>query len=99
MISSYYVLSRLGKRSVGRSQARWSDDLRRMAGRSWMRVAEDRARWQKVERPMSCSGLMMMMMMFLSIRKACLPVFLLWGHKHMLIQYIDVDRCSRVMAV
>jgi hypothetical protein len=29
------------KRSVGRPQARWSDDLRRMAGRSWMRVAED----------------------------------------------------------
>jgi hypothetical protein len=35
---------RLGKRCVGRPQARWSDDLRRMAGRSWMRVAEDRAR-------------------------------------------------------
>jgi hypothetical protein len=36
---------RLGKRSVGRPQARRSDDLRRSAGRSWMRVAEDRARW------------------------------------------------------
>jgi hypothetical protein len=35
---------RLGKRSVGRPQARWSDDLRMTAGRSWMRVAEDRAR-------------------------------------------------------
>jgi hypothetical protein len=35
---------RLGKRSVERPQARWSDDLRRTAGRSWMRVAEDRAR-------------------------------------------------------
>jgi hypothetical protein len=34
---------RLGKRSVGCAQARWSDDLRRMAGRSWMRVAEDRS--------------------------------------------------------
>jgi hypothetical protein len=32
---------RLGKRSVGRPQARWSEDLRR-TGRSWMRVAEDR---------------------------------------------------------
>jgi hypothetical protein len=31
--------------SVGRPQARWSDDLRRTAGGSWMRVAEDRARW------------------------------------------------------
>jgi hypothetical protein len=33
--------SHLGKRSVGRPQARWSDDLRRTAGRSWMLVAED----------------------------------------------------------
>jgi hypothetical protein len=35
---------RLGKSSVGRPQARWSDDLRRKAGGSCMRVAEDRAR-------------------------------------------------------
>jgi hypothetical protein len=40
---------RLGKRSVGRPQARWSDELRRTAGRSWMRVAEDRARWREIE--------------------------------------------------
>jgi hypothetical protein len=39
---------RLGKRSVGRPQARWSDDLRRAASRSWMRVAEDRARWRDI---------------------------------------------------
>jgi hypothetical protein len=39
---------RLGKRSLGRPQARWSDDLRRTAGRSWMRVAEDRARWREI---------------------------------------------------
>jgi hypothetical protein len=25
-----------------------SDDLRRTAGRSWMRVAEDRARWRVI---------------------------------------------------
>jgi hypothetical protein len=37
--------SRLFKRSVGGPQAKWSDDLRRTAGGSWMRVAEDRARW------------------------------------------------------
>jgi hypothetical protein len=36
---------RLGKRSVRRPQARWSDDLRGTAGRSCMRLAEDRARW------------------------------------------------------
>jgi hypothetical protein len=37
---------RLGKRSVrpGQDKARWSDDLRRTAGRSCMRVAEHRAR-------------------------------------------------------
>jgi hypothetical protein len=40
--------SHLGKRSVGRPHARWRDDLRRMACRSWMRVAEDRARWRAV---------------------------------------------------
>jgi hypothetical protein len=39
---------RLGKRSVGRPQARWSDDLHRTAGRSWMRVAKDRARWRDI---------------------------------------------------
>jgi hypothetical protein len=38
---------RLDKRSVGRPQARWSDDLRRTAGKSWMRV-EDRVRWREV---------------------------------------------------
>jgi hypothetical protein len=37
---------RLGKRSVGRLQSRWSDDLCRTAGRSCMRVTEDRARWR-----------------------------------------------------
>jgi hypothetical protein len=39
---------RLGKRSVGCPQARWSDNLRRTAGRSWMRVAEDRATWREI---------------------------------------------------
>jgi hypothetical protein len=34
-------IPRLGKRSVGRP-------LRRTAGRSWMRVAEDRARWRDI---------------------------------------------------
>jgi hypothetical protein len=40
--------SRLGKRSVGRPQARWRDDLRRTAGRSWMRVAKDQSKWREV---------------------------------------------------
>jgi hypothetical protein len=39
---------RLDKSNVGRPQVRWSDDLRRAAGRSWMRVAENQARWREV---------------------------------------------------
>jgi hypothetical protein len=35
---------RLGKSSVGHPQDRGSGDLRRTAGRSWMRVAENRVR-------------------------------------------------------
>ena len=33
---------------VGRPQGRWNDDLRSVAGNSWMRVAEDRARWRAI---------------------------------------------------
>ncbi|KAI8423255.1 hypothetical protein MSG28_014284 [Choristoneura fumiferana] len=36
-------IPRIGKRGVGRPQTRWSDDLRKVAGKNWMRVAEDRA--------------------------------------------------------
>jgi hypothetical protein len=39
---------RLCKRNVVRPQARWSDDLRRTAGTSWMQVAMDRARWREI---------------------------------------------------
>jgi hypothetical protein len=39
---------RLGNRSVGSPQARWSDDLRMTTGRNWMRVAVDGARWREV---------------------------------------------------
>ncbi|CAK1603510.1 unnamed protein product [Parnassius mnemosyne] len=37
---------RLGKRSVGRPLTRWSDDQHKVAGRNWMRVTEDRAKWR-----------------------------------------------------
>jgi hypothetical protein len=47
-ISVCWVWLSLDKRSVGCPQARWSEDLRRTAGRSWMRIAEDRARWREV---------------------------------------------------
>jgi hypothetical protein len=42
-------IARVLKRSVGRPQARWSVDVRGTAGRSWMRVAEDRARCREDE--------------------------------------------------
>ena len=37
---------RLGKRCVGRPAARWSDDMRKLAGVGWMRVAEHREQWR-----------------------------------------------------
>jgi hypothetical protein len=51
----------IGKCSVGRPQARWSDDLRRTAGRRWMR-GEMARKWRGLC-PVDCSRLMMMMMM------------------------------------
>jgi hypothetical protein len=42
------LVIKMVKRSVGRPNARWSDDLRWTAGRSWMRVAEDLARWRDI---------------------------------------------------
>ena len=41
-------IPRIGKRKVGRPQARWNDDLRNVAGSSWMRVEEDRVRWRAI---------------------------------------------------
>ncbi|CAH0403962.1 unnamed protein product [Chilo suppressalis] len=37
---------RLGKRSVGRPETRWDDDIRRLAGVGWMRVAENGEQWR-----------------------------------------------------
>jgi hypothetical protein len=37
---------RLGKRSVGRPPARWTDDLRKVAGGDWMAKTGDRALWR-----------------------------------------------------
>ncbi|CAK1590619.1 unnamed protein product [Parnassius mnemosyne] len=39
---------RTGRRSVGRSPTRWSDDLVRHAGSQWMQVARDRALWHSL---------------------------------------------------
>ncbi|KPJ20910.1 hypothetical protein RR48_00493 [Papilio machaon] len=37
-----------GRRSAGRPAARWTDDLFKVAGVSWMRVAQDRSSWQSL---------------------------------------------------
>ncbi|CAH2226846.1 jg584 [Pararge aegeria aegeria] len=36
----------IGKRSVGRPPARWTDDLKKVAGSGWMRKAEDLVWWR-----------------------------------------------------
>ena len=41
--------ARLGKRSVRRPPARWTDNLRKIADRDWMRKAGDRDMWRKLE--------------------------------------------------
>ncbi|CAG9135040.1 unnamed protein product [Plutella xylostella] len=40
--------TRTGNRSVGRPPARWTDDLRRVAGSGWMRKAEDQVLWRSL---------------------------------------------------
>jgi hypothetical protein len=40
---------RESKRSVGRPQLRWRDDIVGHVGISWMRIAEDRKRWRQME--------------------------------------------------
>jgi hypothetical protein len=55
---------RLGKRSLGRSPARWSDDLRKTAGRNWMRdrgSSEMEGNWRDLWPAVDCSELMMML--------------------------------------
>jgi endonuclease/exonuclease/phosphatase family metal-dependent hydrolase len=39
---------RTGRRSVGRPPARWTDDLVKVAGVRWMRVAQDRSLWHSL---------------------------------------------------
>lgn len=40
---------RTGKRGIGRPPARWSDDIVKVAGRHWTRLAQDRKRWRDRE--------------------------------------------------
>ena len=39
---------RVGKRRVGRPPARWTDDLKKVAGSGWMKKAGDRALWRSL---------------------------------------------------
>lgn len=39
-------IPRIGKRSVGRPPARWTDDLAKVAGVGWMQAASDRSEWR-----------------------------------------------------
>ncbi|KPJ21349.1 hypothetical protein RR48_00319 [Papilio machaon] len=39
---------RTGRRSEGRPPARWTDDLVKVAGVSWMRVVKDRSSWRSL---------------------------------------------------
>ncbi|CAH2235518.1 jg19495 [Pararge aegeria aegeria] len=47
---------RIGKRSVGRPPARWTDDLKKVAGSGWMRKAEDRVWWRALGKAMFSSA-------------------------------------------
>lgn len=38
-----------GKRERGRSKARWIDDILQLAGRDWMKTANDRNKWGQLE--------------------------------------------------
>lgn len=38
---------RTGRRSVARPAARWADDIVAIAGRTWMRLAQERGDWHK----------------------------------------------------
>jgi hypothetical protein len=44
MLTDWWPL--LGKRSVGRPPARWVDDIRKIAGQTWMRLAQNRDKWR-----------------------------------------------------
>ncbi|CAH2239460.1 jg21469 [Pararge aegeria aegeria] len=39
-----------GKRSVGQSPTRWTDDIRRVAGSRWRQAAQDRVLWNHLQK-------------------------------------------------
>ena len=38
-----------GKRNKGRQTKRWEDDLKKIAGPEWTRIAKDRIKWKALE--------------------------------------------------
>ncbi|XP_069362032.1 uncharacterized protein [Maniola hyperantus] len=40
---------RTGRCSVGRPPTRWTDDIRRVAGRRWIQAAQDRGVWNSLQ--------------------------------------------------
>ena len=48
-VGDYAILGRMGKRSVERPPARWTDDLVKTVGSRWMQVASDWSRWKSNE--------------------------------------------------
>ncbi|GBP24306.1 hypothetical protein EVAR_9404_1 [Eumeta japonica] len=47
LVTKWYP--RDGKRSRGRPNKRWEDDLRKIAGQVWSRLARDRDKWKSLE--------------------------------------------------
>jgi hypothetical protein len=83
---------RLGKRSVGCPQAMWSDNLRRTAGRSWMRVAERRVRnWRGLYPAVDCGGVMMMMMIKIATLR---PASLMLLRHQQAVKYCDLIKTT-----
>lgn len=46
----------LGQRKRGRPNARWADDIKRVAGNQWLRAAKDRKYWTSLEEAFTFHG-------------------------------------------
>lgn len=47
LITEWYPID--GKRNRGRQTKRWEDDLRKIAGPTWIRTAKNRIKWKSLE--------------------------------------------------
>ena len=46
-----------GKREVGRPIKRWTDDIRKIAGKRWMKRGKDRKAWKELEEAFTQTGI------------------------------------------